>query len=480
METPSTLPSVGDLLTRFNTWIEESITVKLFSIGFLVLILLIPSSWVNDLIEERQGRADGVVTEISDKWSGSQTLSGPILVVPYTYYDKVTDIKGQVELIEKKDNAYFLPEIYKVTGNVNPETLHRGIFEAVVYSSELDIKAQFKQPDFKKLNISAEMARWEDAYLIFAITDIRGITSTPLFKDGTNELATEPSNSLDIYVTNYAKEYSTRRPDYAYDASNNTYKGSNNKGIIAKLNCTTASDFNGNISMKLNLRGSQHISFVPTGKETAVEIKGLWSTPSFDGEFLPETRDVSGSSFNAKWNILHFNRPFSQQWTGFGKELTGSEFGLKLLVPVDQYQKSIRTAKYSILIIMLTFVALLLVEIVKKIRIHPFQYILIGSALIIYYTLLLSISEQVSYNLAYWIATGLTVILISLYSKTFLKQTSLVIMLTLMMGIFYSFIFVIILQQDLSLLIGSIGLFIVVATLMYFSRKVTWYKPVVQ
>jgi len=155
--------------------------------------------------------------------------------------------------------------------------------------------------------------------------------------------------------------------------------------------------------------------------------------------------------------------------------LSGSEFGVKLVIPVDQYQKSIRTSKYGHLVIILTFVALFLVEITKKIRIHPFQYILIAAALIIYYTLLLSFSEQVGYDWAYVISSVATVTLICLYSFSFLKNKSLVTLFTSLLLIFYSFIFVIVLQQDLSLLLGSIGLFIIVGALMYFARKVNWY-----
>jgi inner membrane protein len=151
-------------------------------------------------------------------------------------------------------------------------------------------------------------------------------------------------------------------------------------------------------------------------------------------------------------------------------------FGVNLLVPVDQYQKSARTSKYAVLIIILTFVALFLVEITQKIRIHPFQYTLIGAALIIYYTLLLSISEQLGFNAAYWIATLATVTLVSLYAKTFLRKPKPVTLFAAMLVVFYAFIFVIILQQDLSLLIGSVGLFIVIGLLMYFSRRVVWYK----
>jgi len=146
-----------------------------------------------------------------------------------------------------------------------------------------------------------------------------------------------------------------------------------------------------------------------------------------------------------------------------------------LIIPVDQYQKSIRTSKYGQLIIILTFVALFLVEITRKIRIHPFQYILIGAALIIYYTLLISFSEQVGYNFAYWIATVSTVGLISFYSFSFLQSRQLVALFTSLLIIFYSFIFIIVLQQDFSLLLGSIGLFLIVGSLMYFARKVKWY-----
>jgi inner membrane protein len=185
---------------------------------------------------------------------------------------------------------------------------------------------------------------------------------------------------------------------------------------------------------------------------------------------------VSDSSFKATWKVLHYNRPFAQQWNNENMELAGSEFGVNLIIPADQYQKSMRTSKYGQLIIILTFVALFLVEIINKIRIHPFQYILIGCALIIYYTLLLSFSEQLGFNAAYWIATIATVTLISLYAISFLKKFRLVILLTGVMMIFYTFIFVIILQQDLSLLLGSVGLFIIIASLMYFSRKITWYK----
>jgi inner membrane protein len=302
---------------------------------------------------------------------------------------------------------------------------------------------------------------WADAELSMGISDLRGISDNPGLMVGGKAYTGEPSNNLQIRVQRN---------------QNDELSGT---GVVVKLPWKSGSDFNGDVSMKLPLKGSSSMNFSPVGKTTEVELSGPWTSPSFDGEFLPDERTIDGKGFQAKWKILHYNRPFSQTWTGRGKNLSGSDFGAKLLIPVDQYQKSMRTSKYSILVIMLTFVALFMVEIMRKIRIHPFQYILIGAALIIYYSLLLSFSEQVGYNWAYFISTMATVTLISLYSTTFLAGRVLVITFTTLLTFFYGFIFVIIQLQDFSLLLGSIGLFLIIGVIMYFSRKIKWYKEAI-
>ncbi len=460
-----------NLLDRFNQWLKESITVKLASIGFLILILLIPAAWIENMIEERQHRAESVIAEVSDKWSGNQTLSGPILVVPYKHRETIKIDKDQVEIKESTRKAFFLPETLDITGTVNPEILHRGIFDAVVYESSMNMKATFSKPDFKRLEIADDMLLWSEAHLIIAISDLRGISKNPpVIKAGSQNLSSEPAQNIGVSTNKFEREVQSR----GYEDGSYSIKSAT--GIVAPLNWSSENDFASLTEIKFNLKGSSQLNFVPSGKTTSVKLSGPWPDPSFDGEFLPTTRVVTDKDFTATWNILHFNRPFAQQWKDSHQELVGSEFGLKLLVPVDQYQKSIRTAKYGILIIILTFVALFLVEITQKIRIHPFQYILIGAALIIYYTQLLSFSEQVGYNAAYWISTIATVTLISFYSTSFLKVRRLCFMFSALLIIFYSFIFIIILQQDYSLLIGSIGLFLILGSLMYFSRKVNWYK----
>jgi inner membrane protein len=460
-----------NLFERFNRWMQESITVKLMSIGFLVLILLIPSSWIQDVMQERQSRAEGVTQEISAKWSGSQTLSGPILVIPYKVQTKIDHGKEGIEIQEHTEKFFLLPQTLDINGEINPTVLYRGIFDAAVYSSVLTVSSSFEKPDLQSFKIADDKVLWKDAHMIFSITDLRGISENPQFNVGGLPKESEPSNSLGVSVKKFIRDSTSPYVPAGGDISSEF----STSGIVAKLGWLSEADFNGNTSIKINLKGSTRLFFTPTGKTTTVQLAGPWASPGFDGEFLPESREISETNFSAKWKVLHYNRPFAQAWTEADTRLSGSEFGVKLVIPVDQYQKSIRTSKYGHLVIILTFVALFLVEITKKIRIHPFQYILIAAALIIYYTLLLSFSEQVGYDWAYAISSIATVALICFYSFSFLKNKSLVALFTSLLLIFYSFIFVIVLQQDLSLLLGSIGLFIIVGALMYFARKVNWY-----
>ncbi len=463
METNTSL----NLFERLNHWIKESITIKLMSIGFLVIILLIPSAWIESLIVERQSRAESVIREISGKWSGEQTIVGPILVIPFIKREKIDKGKDGIEIREWTEKAFFLPEKLDVTGKVDPQILHRGIFEAAVYESELDLAANFTAPDFKKLNIAEADVLWKESYLILGLNDLRGISKNPTMKIGNQELLGEPSSQIGL-TTQY------KNATDSFDVNTNGTTSEN--GIIAPLGWLSQEDFSGLVSIKLKMKGSTLLYFVPAGKTTHVSLQGPWASPSFDGNFLPSSREVTEAGFTAQWDVLHYNRPFSQQWIGANQKLSGSEFGVKLLIPVDQYQKSMRTSKYGVLVILLTFISLFMVEIMRKVRIHPFQYILIGAALIIYYSLLLSFSEHVGYNMAYFIATAATVILISLYSTTFLTDKKLVFIFSSLLVFFYGFIFVIIQLQDYSLLLGSLGLFFIIGLLMYFSKKIKWYE----
>jgi len=231
-----------------------------------------------------------------------------------------------------------------------------------------------------------------------------------------------------------------------------------------------------NFTLSLDLKGSQLLYFTPVGKVTDIALTSEWSNPSFNGAFLPDSREVNEKGFVAKWNVLHLNRNFPQSWTNNRHTIYNSSFGIDLLLPVDNYQKSYRSVRYAILFIGLTFLIFFFIEVLHKVFIHPIQYILVGVALIVFYTLLLSISEHLHYNFAFIISAIATLLLIAGYVRAILRSGSFTMLISGILTVLYTFIFVIIQLQDYALLIGSVGLFIIVGLVMYFSRKIDWYS----
>lgn len=439
----------------FMNWLQESVTVKLVFIGFLILVLLIPSALINDLIFERSARQSAVVKEIADSWSGDQTIKGPVLVVPYKRFIKAIDSDKKEITKEITENLYLLPERLKMDAAVKTDQLHRGMFDAVVYNSEVKVSGNFTKPDLAALSLTPDQLLWDKARLEFSISDLKGLKNNPVINAAGQHLSAEPTFM-------------------AHPVFNN--------GLQANINLGTVKEAGFAFDFTLDLKGSQELHFMHLGKTTDVSAKGNWSTPSFDGRYLPDERHTDSAGFKAHWRMLYYNRPYPQQWVVDNNLLTdesklaNASFGLKLRLPVDQYQKVTRTSKYAILIVLLTFVSLFLTEVIRKQRIHPFNYALIGAALVIYYTLLLSFSEQMGYNLAYIIASAATIGLVSVFIASLLKNKAAAGLFAVILSVIYLFIFVIIQLEDLALMIGSIALFIIVALLMYFSRKINWDK----
>ncbi len=439
-------------------WFGESVLIKLALIGILTLLLLIPASWIQDLILERQARQDEVIKEISDKWSGSQLVEGPVMVLPYKTLVKQKDAMGKISYREVLTNIYILPETLNIISKVEPEVLHRGIFDAVVYNTKLRINGKFSPLELKKSGIDPGMILWDKVKLDIGVSDLKGLKNNPSIKLGNAVYDVEPDfSSLKLFKNNLII-----LPDLS--------QGRN-----------TALNF----SFDLDLRGSSDLNFTHLGKTTTVKIEGKWNNPSFTGRYLPEDRKITKDSFTATWKMPYFNRPFPQQWVEENAVMhTGvvntagndASFGVKFILPVDQYQKTMRSAKYAILIILLTFISLFFTELLNKRKVHLLQYVLIGAAMTIYYTLLLSFSERVGFNIAYLISSVATVALIGIFIASLLKNRKPAIVFAGILSIFYSFIFVIIQLQDLALLFGSVGLFIIVAVMMYLSAKIEWGK----
>ena len=331
---------------RLNSWLRNSITVHLLSVGILILILLIPASMIQDLIREREYRMQDAINEVSSKWGGQQTVAGPILTVPYYKYSK----DNYDRLVKTIDYAHFLPEEINIEGSIAPEMRYRGIYEVVVYSSVMNVKGKFKKPDFSEWSTSENDIVWKDAFLSLGISDMRGIKENVLIKWNENSIALNPGiETKDVLESGL----SARIPFDPADSISSVF------------------DF----SFNLNLNGSKLLNFVPVGKENNIKISSSWASPSFDGSFLPDERNITESGFDAKWKVLHLNRNYPQQWKGNAQRILDSEFGVTLLLPVDEYQKTTRSAKYAIMFIALTFLIFFFVEILNKKRIHPVQYL---------------------------------------------------------------------------------------------------------
>lgn len=423
--------------------IGNSVITRLLAIGLLVLTLLIPVEMIKGIIREREARRQGVITEVSSKWGREQTITGPILSVPYNVY--TVDDKGN--RLTTIAHAHILPDQLSINGVVKPEVRYRGIYEVVLYNSELKVEADFQSKGFTELGIAESDIHWNEATVSMGLPGLRGVKENNLVSWNNETFPINPGiGAAPVMESGVSTRVplSPRQEKYSF-------------------------------SMQLNLNGSGQINFVPLGKVTTVQLSSPWKNPSFTGLFLPDERVVNEQGFAAKWKILHLNRNYPQQWVGKNDKVLESAFGAKFFCPVDEYQKSMRSAKYAVLFILLTLVAFFLTEVTNSTRVHPIQYLLIGFDICLFYLLLLSISEHTSFATAYLVSAVASVLLVSSYSKAILKSTPIAATIGSLMTGLYGFLYVTMQLEDYALLIGSIGMFVVLGAVMYLTRRIDWY-----
>lgn len=423
----------------------NSYSVKMIIISGLAILLLIPSFFIQEIIAERIELSEQVKTELYSQWGGQQVIAGPVLNVPFTCKEQKENSQG---IIERHGIAHFLPETLKTEGILKPEIRYRGIYKVVVYESQLKMKGSFMQPDVSLLEVPGGVYNWEGAYFTIGVSDMRGIKNLPELKINNQNHKVEPGVAdTDLFQS----------------------------GITIKAgsaDLTKPLDF----EIDLVLNGSADLSVEPLGKTSEVAIKSNWAQPSFTGGFLPEKREVTKDGFSAQWLVTHLNRNFPQQWVDRKFNTHEASLGVELLIPIDHYQKAMRSVKYAILFIALNFIIFIFIEMKSKTRIHPFQYALVAFALLIFYALLTSISEQTGFNAAFLISALAVTSLISWYSYSILKNTRSVAWVTLLQVGLYTFLFTILQLQDYALLVGSIGLFIILAIIMRASQQIKWYS----
>lgn len=455
--------------SRFAHWVKTSTSLRMLAIGFLILILLIPLNFIKELIKERKQLQNQVVSEINKSWGEEITLYGPILKIPYAVYHEttLTDAKTKkVQKIREKETryAYFFPNELAVSGTIATELKKRGIYSASVYNSETAIKGNFTQANFDFIgDIKDKNIQWNKSTIVFKTTNLKGVN---------NEL----SININTNILGFEAQFQNENFDNSHNTYTNQYRQAS-KHLIETPYFNSKELFqDGKIkySMNYNASGSSRFQIIPIGKETKMNLTSNWKDASFKGEYLPYNPDkVTADGFDARWKVLQMNRPFPQNFRAL-PNLDNYAFGVDFFIPVNDYQQNERSAKYGYLMISLTFLLFFLIQTLSKVNIHPFQYLMIGLGLIIFYTLLISISEHSNFTKAYAIASAAVIILISLYSKSILKDWKFPVFIGISLTALYGFIFVIIQLENYALLVGSIGLFVILAAVMYASRKIEW------
>jgi inner membrane protein len=463
MATPPTLPPINK-----SEWSDRSTTIlkKILLIGVLIALLAIPLQMIMSVLSERQSRNRSAVAEITSTWGQPQTFIGPILTIPYRYRYKETEEKRIGDRIEKvevdkvsREEARFLPLDLKIEGDLKSQVLHRGIYDAVVYTGSLHVSGRFDHPSFEEWNILPTDILMTEAMLSLAISDLRGTREELKVTIGETSFPFTPGSGLGLFSSGVHTRL---------------------KGLMVDRDSLA-------FEMELNLNGSKNIQFAPVGKMTEVILTSPWPDPKFAGSILPVSRDVSEKGFKATWKASYYSRSYPQQWLGFKDNqfftpqiVENSMFGVELLSLIDSYRLVERSIKYGILFIVFSFTAFFLFEILSTVRIHPFQYTLVGFALCLFFLLLLSFSEFISFGLAYLLGAAASTLLITFYSAGVLSGLHRALIVAALLTVIYGFIYVILQLQDYSLLIGSLGLFAALSVVMFATRRIDWYAETVK
>ena len=420
------------------------ILVKGVITGGLILLMLIPTLFINNLVQEREARQKEVVQEVSSKWASAQTLSAPFLVMPY----HVPFINEEGKNMLRKTNLILLAHELSVSGTILPEERKRSIYKVLLYRSAISMAGSFQVKIPGDVNVNN--IDFSQAKICFALSDFKGIEEEVSINYAGTPLLLSPGLPVNDFGT---------------------------VGLSAPLTISAESLLGKNIpfALELKLRGSEQLHFMPMSGSSKFKMVSAWHSPSFDGDILPASHKVSDSGFVANWSFNQANLPYALVFQSDAVKQGKMEFGVSLVQPADQYNKTMRSVKYAILFIGLTFALFFIIELMQKKPFHPVQYSLVGLALVIFYALLLSISEYTVFDFAYAIAALATVSLITVYAQAHFRSMKTALLFFVFLGILYGFIFVLIRLEDTALLVGSIGLFLVLALVMIASRRINWY-----
>jgi len=433
-----------------------------FKIGILVvliLLLLIPVAMIRSLINERAYRAEAAEESIMEAWGSQFTLYGPVIRIPVVEREEIktkTEKEGEkIEIILHNYALWLTPKDVKIQADFSTEKKRRGIFSVALFSGNVSLSGSFtleRANDEIKKN---QTIYPQQAEIIVGLASQKGIRRIIKADWNGSELFFKPGNR------------------------NFSLGSSDNSGINA------SSPFNpagvNTFDIQFAIQGGKSIRALPIGEVTQAHIQAGWPSPSFQGGFLPATYTLSESGFDAEWEISYLSRSIPLFWftdergdydgkTNLRNEL----FGVDFFKPLDHYALNERAVKYAILFLVIPFLTLFFLEVFSQKSIHPVQYLLSGLANIIFYLLLLSISEHLSFSVAYLIASAALTGMMMLYARSLVETWARSAYMGLVMALLYLIFYLTLNAEDWALLIGSIVAFMITGVVMFLTRKLDW------
>ncbi len=445
--------------------------LRFLTVGGLVLLLMIPLLMVRGVISDRERYQAQAVERIAESMAGPQQVIGPLRVVPWqkTSNTTVVNAEGKPEIRQETVRGYVLqtPKTLQAGGGLKPALRRIGLYDVRTYQWSARMSAHFESLALEQ----TDGRTYGKPILVMGLSDVRGLVGTPVVKVDGRTLAFEGGTGA----------MSARM-----------------SGVHAVLGgeggvLLPAS----NVQLDFGLAGTESLGISPIADSNRIDVHSEWPHPLFGGRFLPTQRTVEASGFTANWEISSlasnaqaqlasaegdFTRrmPLTGQVaidaSSEGPSLTRIDSAdIHLVDPVDIYTQADRASKYGILFVVLTFVGFALFELIKRLPIHPLQYLLVGLALAIFFLLLLSLSEHIAFWKAYLVSAvaciGLQFFYLSGVLRSWLRAAGFATMLTALYGVLY----MLLLSETNALLMGTLLLFGILAGIMWITRKVDWY-----
>ncbi len=427
---------------------ERSPAWKLFWAGLIGAVLIVPLIMVYALVYDRESTSHTAQEAITAGWGGAQTITGPVLVIPFTEMvttNETVDGENRTSTSRQRRELFVSPTMQSVTSAIDPDRKGYAIYETVVYDAALSGSARFEMPTgLDRLGVDPASLQLDQAELRFGVSDPRGLKDNAAVTANGANLPLHPGNG----------------PAATAGA-----------GFSAPLEWDGAAPLQ--LEWQYGLRGSQFLSFVPRGGESEWRITSAWQHPSFTGSFLPDTREISAAGFTAAYEGIT-NLALGRPLVALEDDTATMPATIGLVDPVDLYSQVDRAVKYGFLFIGFTFAAFLMFDIVGGARVASAEYLLTGAALVLFFVLLLAFAEVIGFGWAYLAAAGAVIGLLTAYSAAVLGTWRRAGFIGAMLAGLYALLFVLLNMETWSLLIGSLLLFVALAGIMYATRRVNW------